>query len=66
MLQPITMSADGTLHLQDGQHLDTGQFQILGDPAVDGNMQAVAVDPTTIQQLQFDSLNGQIQVCTKL
>ena len=57
MLQPIAVSADGSLLLQDGQTLDPSQLQILTD--LDG--QTMDGDTTSFQHLQVDMGNGQLQ-----
>ena len=57
MLQPITVSADGSLLLQDGQTLDPSQLQILTD--LDG--QTIEGDTGLFQHLQVDLGNGQLQ-----
>ena len=57
MLQPITVSADGSLLLQDGQTLDPSQLQILTD--LDG--QTFEGDAASFQHLQVDMGSGQLQ-----
>ena len=68
MVQPLTITADGQLQLQDGQAIDASQIQILSNDqqvfdtsAVHTNTyEPVTFENQTLQQLQYDASTGQL------
>ena len=68
MVQPITITADGQLQFQDGQHIDASQIQILSNDqqVFDSsninvnNYEQVALENQNFQQIQYDATTGQL------
>ena len=68
MVQPLTITADGQLQLQDGQAIDASQIQILSNDqqvfdtsAVHASTyEPVTFENQTLQQLQYDASTGQL------